>query len=263
MDRAPIHVSSSDGYANLRSELSELVASYPPPFIYVHDPHTSRIATSTVVSTLSTLKTNGANIAFAHANAVACFTPRLLYDTALNALAGWSPDWEDGCANWTGPLEGTSQRFNESFDGFTHGVRAVYNELIAKHEDSAVNGKGKNKAAVERLPDLRLVLVIEDAECMKENMPDIIAPLTRLHELVSVWGHFNATVSGSAMWKYSVRDAFTNVLFLVTLRTVAFAAYQALLTLLNCLISVTGPYHDNTDLGGPLGTYSPFLWGIP
>lgn len=185
MDRAPIHTASSDAYANLGSEVSEIVGSYPPPFVYVHDPHTTRIATSTVVSTLSTLRSNGANIAFAHVNAVACFTPRLLYDTALNALAGWSPDWEDGCANWTGPLEGTSQRFNESFDGFTHGIRAVYNELLQKHEGSTMNGKGKNKATVQSLPDLRLVLVIEDAERLKENMPDILAPLTRLHELVS------------------------------------------------------------------------------
>ncbi|KIP09359.1 hypothetical protein PHLGIDRAFT_504934 [Phlebiopsis gigantea 11061_1 CR5-6] len=165
MDRAVIHAAPSDGYANLGYELSELVASYPPPFVYVHDPHTTRIATTTVVSTLSTLRENGANIAFAHVNAVACFTPRLLYDTALNAFAGWSPSWEDGCANWIGPLEGTSQRFNESFDGFTHGIRA---------------------AMVERLSDLRLVLVIEDAQRLKENMPDILAPLTRLYELSHV-----------------------------------------------------------------------------
>lgn len=186
MDRAVIHAAPSDGYANLGYELSELVASYPPPFVYVHDPHTTRIATTTVVSTLSTLRKNGTNIAFAHVNAVACFTPRLLYDTALNAFAGWSPSWEDGCANWIGPLEGTSQRFNESFDGFTHGIRAVYNEVLLKYKGSTINGKGKHKAMVERLSDLRLVLVIEDAQRLKENMPDILAPLTRLHELVSL-----------------------------------------------------------------------------
>ena len=185
MERAHFHPASSDGYAELERQLSTLVASYPPPFIYVHDPCTPRIATSTILKTLSSLKNDGTHLAFAHINAVASFNPRLLYDNALNALADWSPDWDDGCANWTGPLEGTSQRFNESFDGFTHGLRALVAELSSKRESPSVNGKGKSKATIEEDNDLRLVLMVERAERLKETMPDLLAPFARLRELVS------------------------------------------------------------------------------
>lgn len=185
MDRPHPHTVSSDGYSDLEHQLSALVVSYPPPFIYVHDPCTTRVATSTVLTTLSNVKNNGTNVVFAHINAIACFTPRLLYNNALNALAGWTPSWEDGCSNWTGPLEGTSQRFNESFDGFTHGLRAIDKEIASKRAGSSVNGNGKNRATAEGDGDLRLVLVIESAERLKETMPDLLAPLARLHELVS------------------------------------------------------------------------------
>ncbi|EKM53224.1 uncharacterized protein PHACADRAFT_124702 [Phanerochaete carnosa HHB-10118-sp] len=168
MDDRPSQPTTSDGYVEAASQLLVLVSAHPPPFIYVHDPSTPRVATSTINSMLHNLKKEpGLNVAFAHINSITCFTPRLLYDTVLNALAGWSPTWERGCANWSGPLEGTGQRFNESFDGFTHGLRAI-NDAV-----------GQGKVAAEP----RLVLVFENAERLKETMPDILAPLARLAEL--------------------------------------------------------------------------------
>ena len=57
--------------------------------------------------------------------------------------------------------------WNDTFDGFVHGLRAVHAYL----------GKGKEKDA-----DLRLVVVVERAERL---IPEFMVPLTRLAELVS------------------------------------------------------------------------------
>lgn len=171
----------SDGYADLASQITALTSSYPPPFIFVHDPHTPRVASTTVCAALARLQQDHAGLALAHLKCDACFTPRLLYDTALNALAGWVPRWEDGCANWTGPLEGTSQRYNESVDGFTHGLRAVWNQLQRERAGEGADGQPNGRAGAE----LRLVLVLENAERLRETMPDLLAPLARLAELVS------------------------------------------------------------------------------
>ena len=78
-----------------------------------------------------------------------------------------------------GSLEGTSQRFNDSFDGFTHGLRAVYKEHM-------VNSRGKSKAMDREDCDLRLALVIDGLEWLKDAMPELLTPLARLRELVSV-----------------------------------------------------------------------------
>ena len=59
-------------------------------------------------------------------------------------------------------------RSNDTFDGFMHGLRAVHAYL----------GKGKEKEG-----DVRLVIVVERAERL---IPELMAPLTRLAELVSL-----------------------------------------------------------------------------
>ncbi|PCH36912.1 hypothetical protein WOLCODRAFT_134400 [Wolfiporia cocos MD-104 SS10] len=129
---------------------------------------------------------DSARLAYACVNAVACFTPRLFYDTVLNALAGWKPVWEDGCANWPGSST-DGQRWNENFDTFLHGLRAVCAHLQDDEDSSSAmaNVKGKGKAKPEQMT-VRLALVIERAERLKENLPDLLVPLTRLAELSQV-----------------------------------------------------------------------------
>ena len=58
-------------------------------------------------------------------------------------------------------------RWNDIFDGFMHGLRAVHAYL----------GKRKEKEG-----DVRLVIVVERAERL---IPELMVPLTRLTELVS------------------------------------------------------------------------------
>lgn len=141
------------GYERLVCEFSGLLYSCPPPFIYVNDPATLPITSSVVRSVMSD---GSSPIRYAHVDAVACFTARLLYDSVLNALARWHPKWFEGCLNW-----GEGQRWNENLDGFMHGLRAVASE--------------NNE---------RLVVVIDHAERIRETLPSLVVPLTRLAELV-------------------------------------------------------------------------------
>lgn len=91
-----------------------------------------------------------------------------------------------------------AQRFNDNVDGFLHGLVALRERLgkevagiahaAKEHANANANGKGKGKkkeVPVLEPPEIRLVLVVERAERLKDNLPDLIVPLTRLAELVS------------------------------------------------------------------------------
>lgn len=175
-------MSHQPGYDTYISHLTDLITTFPPPFIYVHDPIAPQTTASVTASTISSIAASSSNppISYACVNAVACFTARLVYDTVLNKLANWSPAWEDGCQLWG--VEG-SQRWNDSVDGFLHGLGAVHKELVKKQTGTATSASiGKGKAGTN---DPRIVIVIERAERLKTTLPDLIVPLTRLAELVS------------------------------------------------------------------------------
>ncbi|KAI0315446.1 origin recognition complex subunit 5 C-terminus-domain-containing protein [Amylostereum chailletii] len=180
------------------SQISTLITTYPPTFIHVHDPATTRITSAllkTIMGMLSSFDPTdfppeAPQVVVAHVDAVACFAPRLLYDSALNQLAKWRPTWGDGCENWS---DGGGLRFNDSLDGFMHGLRALRTHLRGAREAlPAANGraKGKGKAkAKAKAPaqaEIRMVLVVERAERLKESMPEHLVPLTRLAELSQV-----------------------------------------------------------------------------
>jgi origin recognition complex subunit 5 len=179
------------GYDNLIFQVTSLITTYPPPFLYINDPTTPRIASSVLRALLSGCSklplSASPQIRFAHVNAVACFTARIFYDTVLNAMARWTMKWEDGCENWS---EGSGQRWNESIDGFLHGLKAIYGAMGEVKTSQEVNGKGKGKEKetedgnVHWGGDFRMVLVVERAERLKETLPDLMVPLTRLAELV-------------------------------------------------------------------------------
>ncbi|KAF7303854.1 hypothetical protein MIND_00615300 [Mycena indigotica] len=151
------------GYEPLTQELSSLLTGSPPPFIYVHDPISSGTTAGVISSVLKTCASAPTPLDFAHVNAVACFQPRILYDTVLNQLAKWQPRWSDGCVVWGGE-EG--ERWNQNIDGFLHGLKAVNDHL-----------KKTNKV------DGQLVIFIEKAERLQDNIPELIVPLARLAEL--------------------------------------------------------------------------------
>ncbi|RPD65379.1 hypothetical protein L226DRAFT_567376 [Lentinus tigrinus ALCF2SS1-7] len=186
-------LADSPHYEFVSNHLSLLLSSYPPPFIFIHDPETVRLTASLVQSTLHGLAskspTSGeSQIKYACVNAVACFSPRILYDTALNALAGWTPDWRDGATNWHGS-GAEARRYNENFDAFVHGIQTIAAGADNAGENAQTNGAGKGKGKAKEQgapPNRRLVLVVERAERLKDNLPELVVPLTRLGELSQV-----------------------------------------------------------------------------
>ncbi|KAI0089393.1 origin recognition complex subunit 5 C-terminus-domain-containing protein [Irpex rosettiformis] len=167
------------GYEDAISHITSLISTYPPPFIYIHDPATPHLAALAVRASLDRLReSSDIRIRYAAVDAISCFNPRLLYDTVLNALAEWEPEWDQGCSNWSGPSE---QRFNESLDGFLHGLQAVQASFMSPN--GQIDGKGKARENTVTDEDIRLVILVERAERLKESMHDILVPLSRLREL--------------------------------------------------------------------------------
>ncbi|KAG6815933.1 hypothetical protein H0H87_010093 [Tephrocybe sp. NHM501043] len=176
------------GYEELCDELSTLVSNYPPPFIYINDTTCPKLTASIVGTLLEEINDTdpgpSKRVHHAKVNGVACFTARLLYDSILNALSKWNVQWADGCANWN--IEGDPQRFNEHFDSFIHGLRALSVQL---REKALGKGKGKEKErgrAARDVDDVRLVIVVERAERLKETLPELLVALTRLAELTQL-----------------------------------------------------------------------------
>lgn len=158
------------GYESFATLFTDLLTTSPPPFIYVHDVSTARITSAAISSVLATLP-NQPPVLHAIVNASTCFTARLLYDAVIQKLADWTPTWESGCQLWG------DQRWNENFDGFIHGLRAI----------SAERSKGSTaktrKQSAQSAP--KIAIVIERAEKLKDYLPDLLVPLSGLAESVS------------------------------------------------------------------------------
>ena len=168
------------GYESFAALFADLLTTSPPPFIYIHDVAAPHITSSVVSSTLATLPDTPP---FLHAivNASTCFTARLFYDTVIRKLAGWVPDWESGCQLWG------DHRWNDNFDSFIHGLRAVSAE---RSKRSTAKTRGQNAQLTPKI-----AIVIEKAEGLKDRLPDLLVPLSRLAESVSHrWTHYRMTV---------------------------------------------------------------------
>lgn len=147
-------------------EVSTLVESSPPPFIYINDPVSPALTAKALQDSYSS-PASGQRVRLAHLNAVRCFNARLFYDSALNALADWVPDWDNLCENW-GAKDG--HRYNDNFDSFLHGLTAIDAAQPSSSSDSGPT---------------RFIISIENADRLKDYIPDLLIPLTRLAELVS------------------------------------------------------------------------------
>ncbi|KAJ7220673.1 origin recognition complex subunit 5 C-terminus-domain-containing protein [Mycena pura] len=176
--------SDHPGYERLVDELSVLFSARAPPFLYVHDPVSSRTTAAVINRVLSSLAHSSdasSRVTYAQINAVACLSPRILYDTVLNQLVQWQVKWEDGCANWGGDSD---QRWNQNLDGFLHGLKAVHSFISQRHApNSDAKGKSKEADADVAVEEGQIVIVVEHAERLQDRMPDLVVPLTRLAEL--------------------------------------------------------------------------------
>ncbi|KAI6137244.1 OPT oligopeptide transporter protein-domain-containing protein [Pisolithus sp. B1] len=184
------------GYANFIARLCTLASAYLPPFIYITDANNPRV-TASVVDAIFRQVPQGSDFpptCYARVNAVTCFHARVFYDTVLNALAGWEPTWESGCQTWPGE---DGVKYNDSIDSFLHGLR----RLSAEHGTNPPNrgkGKGKAKAKTSSTEEPSLVIFIERAERLCENLPELIVPLSRLAELARA--RVNVILLSSMPW---------------------------------------------------------------
>ncbi|KAJ7472431.1 putative origin recognition complex, subunit 5-like protein [Mycena galericulata] len=179
-------VSENPGYDRLAAEVSSIFSAGAPPFLYVNDPVSPRTTAFVVNSVLSSLAHSSdasCRVNHAQVNAVACLTPRILYDTVINQLAQWDVKWEDGCANWGGDDD---QRWNDNLDGFIHGLKAVHSLIRGSSTSGSNKGKSKQTDDDERADDGQIVIVVERAERLQEQMPDLVVPLARLAELTQL-----------------------------------------------------------------------------
>ncbi|KAG1852664.1 putative origin recognition complex, subunit 5-like protein [Suillus subluteus] len=163
------------GYGKFTSHITSVTSSFVLPFLYITDRHNPRI-TASLLNQIYRNSEDCSPTHFAHINATACFTARLLYDTVLNALAGWEVAWENG--------------YNDSIDSFLHGLRNLRNKSWQG------TAKGNGRTADE---EPKMVLLVERAERLKDNLPDLIVPLTRLAELSQV--KITTIFLSSARWE--------------------------------------------------------------
>ncbi|KAK1235701.1 hypothetical protein PQX77_001072 [Marasmius sp. AFHP31] len=137
-------------------------------FIYVNDITCASITSSHLNLALSKREDPHPHVHHVLVDGVACFTSRILFDTVINGLLNWKPTWNEGCSNWT--PDDRQERYNESLDGFVHGIGAVFSHWRREHNDE----------------DVRLALLVEKPEKLKERLPEVVVPLTRLAELSKV-----------------------------------------------------------------------------
>ncbi|TFK29790.1 hypothetical protein FA15DRAFT_751948 [Coprinopsis marcescibilis] len=168
------------GYDAVLLELTTLLTGYPPPFTFIHDSEAFEVTTKvtrSLLEHLSATSSEDTSIAFAHADAACCLSQRSLFEAVIHSLVDFEPEWKDGCSNWE---SADDIRWNENVDSFLQGLRRAYAHIRQKR--STGKEKGKEREATDR-PGLRVVLLIEGAERLRDVMPDVLVPLTRLNEL--------------------------------------------------------------------------------
>ncbi|KAF9007118.1 origin recognition complex subunit 5 C-terminus-domain-containing protein [Cyathus striatus] len=181
----PINIEPANpGYETFIYEFTALVSSYPPESIYISDSESPRTTANVVHDVLESLSssspssTRPVKIHYASIDGISCFNARLFYDSVINQLAGWEPEWEEGCIGWG--AESHSERWNESLDTFFHGLNALYRRLC---KENGVPLGGKQEREEEEWEDIRFVLVVQHPERLRENIPELMVPLTRMPEM--------------------------------------------------------------------------------
>ncbi len=156
------------GRKSFISDLVNLFTTTPPPFLHIYDPTTTSYTSKFLTAAFSALNeaSYGTPILLAQVSAFECLTPRLLFDRVLNELAHWEPDWENGASNWAVTL---GERYNDGLDSFMHGLHELVPQMMEKYE-------------WKEQPNI--LLAFDDAERLRETLPNLLTPLARLSDLV-------------------------------------------------------------------------------
>ena len=145
-------------------QLPELLSACPPPLIHIHDPHDQLEYHSTLSDIQQTQR------AYVSIDCIECLSQRVLFSRIVNGLANWTPSWDAGGECWGSNALGV---WDTSFDTFAKALKKLWLSILDSDED-------EDHAAPEAM-----VIVLRNAEVLKERLGEVLVPLTRLSELVS------------------------------------------------------------------------------
>lgn len=148
------------GRAALLQTLEALWTSHPPSFIHLVDPTTTQNTSQILSSLISLLPGAHRTVKL---SALELVTPKVLFDHTLNGLANFTPTWQDGL-NWSSTLAA----YSDNWDAFVHALQTLY-------QTQGLDGN--------------CIIVIENAERLREFVPTCITPLARLADLVGTSFH--------------------------------------------------------------------------
>ena len=167
--------SKYSGQDNIIRQLVTLFPAKSPSFIYIQDTfdfvHTRQLV-GDVLTALSEDSIEDKNVTiFAWVNCVTCFTQKLLFDTVISSL------YSTLCRDEYRPhkINGAGRAaWRDGFDSFIHSLQYFYSRTFPSDPSSRIDGNFT-----------KIVVVFERVDRLKETLPELIVPLSRLQELVS------------------------------------------------------------------------------
>ncbi|KAL5521206.1 hypothetical protein ACEPAG_9129 [Sanghuangporus baumii] len=159
---------SSSTQGELELQLRTIITAKFPSFIFIRDTSSANVAQLTLRQ-VSSEQLSSSRPVFAFVDCIACFTQRLLFDSILYDLL-------DCCSESDADAKRAvlTNKKNDIIDDFLHNIRALFpNAKLTTTLD-------------EKDDPLKIILVLEHAERLKETLPRLIHPLSRLQELTEL-----------------------------------------------------------------------------
>jgi origin recognition complex subunit 5 len=148
-------------------QLPQLLSLCPPPLIHIHDPH-QHLRYSPLLDDIRT-----AQQSFVSIDCTECISQRVLFARIINGLANWTPSWSNAGECWGGDALGT---WDTSFDAFAKAFEALWRSIVEGRTEEDDKGRGGADG---------VVIMLLNSERLKDFLPTLFVPLTRLSELVS------------------------------------------------------------------------------
>ncbi|PVF96680.1 hypothetical protein CPB86DRAFT_761732 [Serendipita vermifera] len=157
------------GRESVISTLYGFWSSSPPAFIHICDPITIKETGKLVSKLLSAIEglPNARKLLSVQVDATECVNQRVTFEKIINGLVKWAPDWENGALSWRSK---SGEGVGNSLDTFLHALRAVSRETMEEERSTASS----------------MVVIVNNADRLKDNVPGLITPLARLSDLTSL-----------------------------------------------------------------------------
>ncbi len=149
--------------------LCHLLSTYPPPFIFVHDPlH----ASPSPIDVISKFFAQSGSSKVISIDARECVSPKIFFDTVVDQLVDWTPTLDaNGVARCWADTQSTA--WDKTWETF---VQALKDGFEAMTEGT---GEIANAPA-------NVTLVIQSTERLAKDNSNLMLPLIRIREIVSV-----------------------------------------------------------------------------